>query len=805
MGAYQDVSNHNFYLILGIFKGLFTMKRLLFLIFTSLFLVPISLFAQVTVHGTVVDQETHDPISDVTVMIKGTNINTETNEHGKFSISSNQNITKLVITCIGYKSKEVTVTNSGHALFIQLLPAQIELPGVQVVGSRQIKQAQSIGILSTSELKSLSGLRLSTTINTIPGVFMQSRTPWGGARITIRGYYPSTSGNTPNFNGLGYQVYLNNIPITDATGTTILDGIDFSSLGNVKVIKGPSSSLYGSFIGGAVLMHTTQPTPNQTSLQEQASAGNYGLFRSSTTFMSAGKNSDITLEYGNQKYNSFRPHSASRKDFIRLNGDFRIDSKQVLSTYFSYSRSLEQLAGEIDASDFYARKPVSNALYLANNSHTLMRNYLLGVTDNYQIRDHLMNKTTIFGSGYTLGQPFAHGFSDATQFNFGGRTTFDYSTYIENVGVNGTLGAMFQRSNIADNGVFIVPAPPHPQFPHTQENFAMNYSVFTQWKFSLPQEVTVTVGASLNKDNFGIRNLLQNKQINDTTNLKTRSFNPVFTPNISISKLIGKNISIYANVGAGYTPPLLSSVIASDGSVDLSLKPERAVQYEIGTKGTWIHNRLVYHLTLFDLENTHKLIQQTSNSITFTTNAGKQRNRGLEASLSYRIIGNRDQFISSLRPWISYTYSDFKYADFKSNNDNNASTVNYSGNYVARVPKNTLNAGVNIDSNVGLYLNGTYRYVGKAPVTFDNSTYVKAYNLLNMKLGYKTQLGKHFSLNIFAGGNNLLSSTYYRFLFVGPNINSLAQPKDGGTGDGYIIPGPYKPSFYGNITLRYIL
>ncbi len=779
------------------------MKRLLFIAFALLLIIPLATYAQSTVHGTVIDQQTHDPISDVTIRIKGTNINTATDNYGKFSLSSNSEITDLLVTCIGYKAKELKISNPQKPIFIQLVPAQVELPGIQVTGNDKLKQAQSIGYLNEQDLKRFSGLRLTNSINTIPGVFMQSRTPWGGARITIRGYYPSTNGNTPNFNGLGYQVYLNNIPVTDATGTTILDAIDFSSLGNVEVIKGPSSSLYGSFIGGAVLLNTAKPVPNQTSLQQQTVAGNYGLFRTTTTLKTAGNNSDFTVNYGHQNYDSFRPHSSSTKDFVRLNGDFQVGSNQIISTFFSYSRSYEDLAGEIDASDFYARKPVSNAAYLANNSHILLKNFMFGVTDNYQIDNHLTNKSTLFSSGFTSGQPFAHGVSNSTQFNFGGRTAFDYTTQVNNVGISGTSGAMLQRSNISSNGVFIVPAPPYFQIPNTQNNFAMNYSIFTEWHFSLPSQVTVTAGASLDKNNFGIRNMLKNGQVNDTTQLQIKAFKPVFAPRLSVSKVFNKNFSVYASVSSGYTPPLLSDAVATNGSVDLSLKPERAVQYEIGTKGNLLDQRLVYHFALFDLENTHKLVRQTSNSITYTTNAGKQRNKGLEASLSYLIIDNKDQPLSLLRPWISYTYSDFKYADFKSDNNNNANTVDYSGNEVARVPKNTFNAGLDLETNAGLYLNGTYRYVGKAPVTFDNSTFVKAYDLLSMKLGYKKDLGNHFLLNLFAGGDNLLSSTYYSFLFVGPNITGLAQPQDGGRGDGYIIPGPYKPTFYGNLTLTY--
>ena len=780
-------------------------KHLIFLCASFFFVLNISLHAQITVKGTVVDNQTKDPVTGATILVVGTNLNTTTNEKGDFSITSPKRIYKIKITRIGYITQEVNITNTEKSLYILLTVSPVKLTGVEVVGSNQLLRAQSIGVLTKQDLNRFSGLSLKSSINNIPGIFMQSRTPWGGARITIRGYYPSTGGNSPNSNGLGYQVFLNNIPITDATGTTVLDNIDFSSLGNVEVIKGPSSSLYGSYIGGAVNLTTAKPAQNKSSLEEQVIGGSDGLFRTNTTIESAGTNSSFVLNYGHQTFDSFRPHSASKKDFVRMNGDFQVGSDQTLSTNFSYDRSYEELAGEIDSADFYNRLPVSNPLYLANNSHIFINKFLTGITDNYHINEYFNNKTTLFGSGFISNQPFAHGFTDVNQFNFGARTLFNYTAQTETIGINGTLGGMFQRSDLTSNGVFIIPAPPFPQRPSDQENYAMNLSLFTEWNFALPLQFNVTVGASLNKNEFGIRNMLKNNQVIDTTKLSIKSFDPIFTPRISFSKVFNNMISVYASISTGYTPPLLSDAIANNGTVDLSLKPERAIQYEVGTKGNLYDRKLAYQFSLFDLENSNKLVRQTLNSVSFTTNAGKQRNQGLELSLNYLAIDNVNQTLSLLRPWLSYTYSDFKYIDFKSDNNSNSGTVNYSGNYVARVPRNMLNAGLDIQTNFGIYLYGTYQFVDRAPVTFDNSTYVKPYSLLSAKVGYKKQLDEHFVLNIFAGGDNLLSSTYYTFLFVGPNIKGLEQAKDGGTGDGYIIPGNYKATFYGNITFSYML
>lgn len=773
-----------------------------FLLALLLVAAPAMLHAQTAVSGTVVDRQSGSPIAGATVQVTGSSVATATDASGGFRLTSDGAIESVTVTSVGYSARTVAVTDPAQRLNIGLTPSSTQLPGVQVVARTP---APSVGILTRHDLERTSGLSLEGSINTLPGLFMQSRTPWGGARITIRGYYPSTSGNSPNSNGLGYQLFLDDIPITDATGTTVLDDIDYSSLGGVEVIKGPASSQYGSFIGGTVKLTTARPVPNQTSIGQQVTTGSNGLLRTNTTFQSAGDDGGLVLNYGHQAYDSFRPHSGSQKEYIRGSAHFDVGTSQTLSTFFAYNRSFEELAGEIDSTPFYDRDPLSNPAYLANNSHIRLTSFVLGLTDRYRLSDELTNQTTIFGSGRTTNQPFAHGVSDANQYNFGARSAFGYSTRLRNgVGISGSLGGSVQRSNVTTNGVFIVPAPPFPQRPSDQENFAVNASVFTEWSFALPKRVTLTAGASLNRNRFGIRNMLVNNQVSDTTELKVKTFDWTFTPRVAISKGFGNDASVYASVSSGFTPPLLGDAIANDGTVNLSLDPERAVQYEVGVQGSALDHRLSGQLALFDVENSDKLVTQTVNSVRFTTNAGKQRNRGAELSLSYLAIADTTRGLSTLRPWITYTYTDAKFVDFRSDNNNSANTVDFSDNAVPRVAKNMLAAGIDVTTNVGLYLDGTYRYVDKVPVTFDNSAFVRSYDLLGAKVGYRKQLQQHWVLDLSAGGENLLGSTYYTFLFVGPNYAGLATANDGGHGDGYIIPGPYKAEFYGNFGLRYV-
>ena len=762
-------------------------------------LTPALVAAQTVVHGTVTDGQSGVPIAGALIATSDSAVTAVSNEAGAFSLSSLSPIASVAVSKPGYAAVRIAVNDAGRALRIRLTPSTAVLAGVTVIANAS---TPSVAQLSEADLARSSGLSLENAVNNMPGVFMQSRTPWGGARITIRGYYPSTGGNSPNANGLGYNVFINDIPVTDATGATILDDVDYASLGTVEITKGATSSLYGSQIGGTVRFATARPPANKTGFSQQLLSGSNGLLRSNSTFQTSNSNSDLVVNYGHQSYNSFRPHSASVKDFARATGDFTVSDAQSLSTYFSYNRSFEELAGEIDSADYYARRPVSNAAYLANDSHIQITSFVAGVTDHYQFGENFSNRTTLFGTGRSFSQPFAHGFTDANQFSVGARTAFGYSSTIGAVGVTGTLGASLQRTNITSNGVFIVPAPPYTERPTAQENYATNASAFTEWNLAFPESFTVTAGVSLNSNRFAIRNMLKNGQLFDTTTARVRKFDAVVTPRLSLSKGFGST-SLYASVSAGYTPPLLSTTISNTGALNLALKPERATQYEIGGQTSLLDNRFSAQVALFAVENTDKLVSQTANSVTFTTNAGKQRDRGAELAMGFAVIDNPTEFVSLLRPWAAYTYTDSRYISFRSDNNATASTVDYSGNQVPRVPRNMLSAGLDAGSSTGLYANGTYRYVGKVPVTLDNSTYVRSYDLLGARVGYRRTVANHWDLDAFAGGDNLTGSTNYSFLFVGPNYAGLAQAKDGGTGDGYIIPAPYNATFYTSVRLTY--
>jgi iron complex outermembrane receptor protein len=142
---------------------------------------------------------------------------------------------------------------------------------------------------------------------------MNRRTVSGGQQFNIRGYgngARGTRGISSNFDGQGYKVYLNGIPVTDAEGISTLDDIDYASIGNAEIVKGPAGTLYGQAISGAVNFKINSPERGKSSLEQQTTIGNYGLQRYTTLLRTATEKSGILLAYGKQKSDGFSIHNS---------------------------------------------------------------------------------------------------------------------------------------------------------------------------------------------------------------------------------------------------------------------------------------------------------------------------------------------------------------------------------------------------------------------------------------------------------------------------------------------------------------
>lgn len=231
--------------------------KLLFLLISFLFSAG-SLNAQL-IKGTIKNSTTKEGAPAVSVHVKNSSEGTYSDDRGRFQITVKKKLPiVLVISSIGFETKEVSVENSSSNLNIELNPSSILGQEVVVSASRvvQKKLASPVTIeqISSKEITNAPQLNYMDMIQGLKGVDV-TVSSLGFTSISTRGF--NTSGNT-NFtqivDGMDNQAPGLNFPLGSAISLTQLD------VDNIEVLSGASSALYGSRgLNGTMVMTGKDP------------------------------------------------------------------------------------------------------------------------------------------------------------------------------------------------------------------------------------------------------------------------------------------------------------------------------------------------------------------------------------------------------------------------------------------------------------------------------------------------------------------------------------------------------------------
>jgi len=230
------------------------MKKLLLGILCFLVLCFTQVLAQNrTVTGTVTAKEDGLPIPGVTVKVKGTNVGTQTNTAGKFTLTVPQTAT-LVFSFIGYETKEQPAT--GAVVNVTLTLASSQLGEVVVTGALGVKrQAKELGYAATN-------ITAATLTETHPTNFVNGLTGQApglvistvnnglnpDVRFTLRGNRHITGNNFA-------LVVLNGVPVSPSE----VNSINPDDIESVNILNGAgAAALYGSEASNGALVITTK-------------------------------------------------------------------------------------------------------------------------------------------------------------------------------------------------------------------------------------------------------------------------------------------------------------------------------------------------------------------------------------------------------------------------------------------------------------------------------------------------------------------------------------------------------------------
>ncbi len=232
-----------------------------------LILLPLAASAQKVVTGTVKDDK-GVPAAGATILEKGTQNATTTDVNGKFSIGMKGSSNTLIVSFIGYKSKEVIVSSQSKVAVV-LQEDQNQLNEVVVIGYGSVKKSDVTGSLSSIKGDDLT---LGGTISNVgqaiqgkaAGVLVQQTNfaPGGGIAVTIRGGNSINASNEPLYVVDGFISDYGNL-------------INPNDIADIQILKDASATaIYGSRgANGVVLITTKKGTPGQVSIDADVSNG----------------------------------------------------------------------------------------------------------------------------------------------------------------------------------------------------------------------------------------------------------------------------------------------------------------------------------------------------------------------------------------------------------------------------------------------------------------------------------------------------------------------------------------------------
>jgi TonB-dependent SusC/RagA subfamily outer membrane receptor len=236
-------------------------NRFILLLATCMIL-GLSSFAQQTrtVTGVVKSQSDQVTIPGVSVLVKGTQRGTVTDLDGSFSVQASDGDV-LVISFVGYETKEVAIQNGTSQLEITLNSSLSDLNEVVVIGYGSQRKSDLTGAVSAVKGEVLQERPAASLNQALAGrltgvnVSVNSGRPGGRANIRIRGNTSVSVSNNPLYVIDG--VILNATGLTN--GSTPIDYINPNDIASIEVLKDASSTaIYGARGANGVILVTTK-------------------------------------------------------------------------------------------------------------------------------------------------------------------------------------------------------------------------------------------------------------------------------------------------------------------------------------------------------------------------------------------------------------------------------------------------------------------------------------------------------------------------------------------------------------------
>ncbi len=761
------------------------MKKLL-LIIACLFTISFTVNAQQNITGNVKNAQGL-PIVKATINVLDFNLTSTTDNKGNFEIkNAPQGSITISVSAIGYATV-IQSTAGNTSLDVVLEDAKVKLDEVIISAQKRDENLLNVPISITA-----------FSANKVNDYRIQNTRDLSGLIPNFYSSNPGDGRNVTSIRGIATTSY-------DPAIATYIDGVNQFSLDTyisslfdverIEVLRGPQGTLYGRNAMGGVLNIITKAPTNYASGFATVDVGNYGQQRFSAgikapiikdkLFFGAaglvGRQGGFYLnEFNNTKFDEIKSFQGNY--YLKL----QASAKFALTLNVKHNENRNNGTFPLVAS---VEDALANPFKLSQNSTTQMVDNLFNASLSAKYSGNAVNfvSQTAYQSNYRFYKtPIDGDFSPldgVSIVNNYGKDWNKVKVYTQefklssNTAPNSKIKWLaglygFYQDNPVKQGTHFgadgeLLGAPFPNFTSVATNSGESYgaSAFGQISYAISSKLEMTLGLRYDYEHkkmsalgeFVMEGMEPVVTQNDTSS--TASFN-AFSPKLTMAYKIATNNNIFASYNRGYRAGGITS-LGSDPSVLplVSFKPEYSNNFEIGTKNSFLNNRLNINLTAFytKLMDAQVPTLVLPDAVTITRNVGELTSKGLEFELA--VIPFKGFNID-----YNFGYTDAKYDELQVPKD--GAVVNLAGNKQIYTPKITsalaLQHTALIDklSGLNLVVRGEWNYIGDQFYDLSNKVEQKGYGLINAKIGFT-----HRKFDLFAWGRNLSDKRYVDYAY----------------------------------------
>lgn len=723
---------------------------------------------QTIARGKIMDASTKEPIRGASIQCidSGCNAGCTSNTAGEFELHL-KNCRYLSISYVGYKPQ--TISTANPIAEIALVPSPSLLNEIVITAGRgeTVKRSEAPMAIASLTYKTIQETKPTTVdqlLNKVSGVNMVNL---GNEQHLMSIRQPMTTKSL--------FLYLEDgIPVrtTGLFNHNALLEMNMAAVKSIEVIKGPSSSLYGSeAIGGVVNFITVAPTAVPV-LKLSAQANTIGYKRTDLqSSFSKNKWGLVLSGYYANKRNSFMEYTDFHKATITGRVDYRFNYNTTLSNSITWLTYYSDMPSGVDSTMFTSRtffnpqtftyRKVDALRYRSTltqrwneNSKTTVslvyRANTIGQNPNYRIK----NDYRKVGSTWMGRKDLAHGEINASSFNSYVFVAQHKQNFLRK---NASLisGISIDLSPSAYNAQYIrikkdTVSQKYVSYQKTDSTLTdyqtgiNNYAAFVNFEFSPVEKVRIVASLRYDLFHYNFVNHLQPSAFSGSPDMKNH-FGQL-SPKIGFTYNFNNKTGLYANYSQGFVPPQVSEMYM--GVKVPNLNPSVFYNYELGSWMELVKNKLTVDASAYKLEGTNEIISvKMDDGSSENRNAGKTSHKGIE-------LGLNASPVTSLTIRFSGAYSIHKFVDFTEKGNN------YSGNEMNGAPRWMHNTEVWYRPSFakGLRIGVEWQKIGSYYMDPKNTVKYEGYNVLNLRTGYQFS-GFEVWMNVLNAANN-----YYSYL-----------------------------------------